>query len=183
MAAGTRSAVLDLAVLSTGATGLPAWWGDALAKYAAICLESQDHASGVAMNVAGDYPARCTISWATEDLSASFFGNDKACTEHGAYGVAALLAYELADLVVVQQAKIGGGFDFWLRPKGDDVDEDDLFQNAIRFEVSGIREPGQSVGTRTRVKLKQTQQSDSMGVPAIVAVVEFGAPESRMVHR
>jgi hypothetical protein len=54
--------------------------------------------------------------------------------------------------------------------------EDDLFQNAARLEVSGIRRGPALVSARVRAKLKQTSQSDATGLPAIVVVVEFGTP-------
>ena len=69
------------------------------------------------------------------------------------------------------------GFDYWL---GRQDDPGPLFQNRARLEVSGIRSGTNSaMSTRTRRKLVQVDQSAPI-LPAVVIVVEFGEPRSRI---
>ena len=50
--------------------------------------------------------------------------------------------------------------------------------------MTGIAKGGSSdIEARARRKLKQTAQSDEMALPAVVAVVEFGHPRSRLVKK
>lgn len=65
---------------------------------------------------------------------------------------------------------------------GDDTGE--LFQGKKRLEVSGILR-GNEATLRARVqqKLRQTDRSDVVGLPAVVVVVEFSAPRSRVVEK
>ncbi len=59
-----------------------------------------------------------------------------------------------------------------------------LFQNKARLEISGIRHGNQnSVKTRVREKLKQTEISDETELPAYVVVVEFGLPVAEVRQR
>lgn len=175
---------IDLADLAKGTPGITPAYGSVLAEAATICLESRAHPNGVTMGVDGDFGGKVNVRWAplADQVQASKCWNDpEYTTEHGAYGVASLLVSALTDLTVVARSRKRTGFDFWLGRKDD---ADPLFQNKARLEVSGMGE-GSETEIRARVgrKLKQTQQSDAMGIPALVAVVEFGSPRSRMVKR
>jgi len=98
-------------------------------------------------------------------------------TEFGAYGVAILLVRETKGKSVVQRAAKGPGFDFWV---GDEEDQELPFQGLTRLEVSGILK-GDDTSIRARVnqKKKQVIPSDG-GSPAIIAVVDFGIPLTRI---
>jgi hypothetical protein len=100
-------------------------------------------------------------------------------TSFGACGVAIVVALEVTGLTVLQQARKGGGFDYWLGSR-----PEDLFQNASRLEVSGILE-GDEPRIRSRInsKKKQTERSDGTGLPAFACVVEFSRPEAHLVKR
>ncbi len=132
------------------------------------------------MDVVGDLDVEAEVHWdAPSDQSCRCWNDDEYATEHGAYGVAALLV-ESCGLEVVQRSKKGTGFDFWLgsaKPNGA------LFQGLIRLEISGVRCGGDSqVESRVRQKLKQTDRSDGT-FPAIVVVVEFGRPFAKIVKK
>ena len=104
----------------------------------------------------------------------------EVATEHGAYGIAALLIPVLTNLTIVQRSRKGTGFDFWLGPmSADEV----LFQKKARLEVSGIRKGSESqIKARLRQKKEQTKRSDGV-LQAYIVIVEFGEPQSRVVRR
>jgi hypothetical protein len=78
---------------------------------------------------------------------------------------------------VVQRAAKGPGFDFWV---GDEEDDDLPFQGFARLEVSGIL-TGDAASLKARVNQKKRQviPSDDHST-AIIAVVDFGHPLTRM---
>lgn len=81
----------------------------------------------------------------------------------------------------MQRSAKGSGVDYWLGNESDDVG---LFQKKARLEVSGIL-----VGTNSEMQrrlkrtLAQTAPSDSTSLPAYVAIVEFGAPQTLFVMK
>jgi hypothetical protein len=111
--------------------------------------------------------------------------NQEEATQFGACGIAALLVRALTDLVIVERSRTRTGFDYWLgHSEGDEV----LFQGKTRLEVSGIRRGtlGQ-ISRREREKLEQLARGEGRGLgrhlPAVVVVVEFGTPRSKIVAR
>jgi hypothetical protein len=170
--------------LSLGMPGITPTFGATLAEAATVCLEAQSHSSGVRMEVDGDYGTGCAVRWGPVGDPAQAkrcWADPEVATEHGAYGVASLLVSVLTDLTVVERSRKGTGFDYWLGKK---EETEPLFQNKARLEVSGIAKGSlPEIGKRAQQKLKQTKQSDSTKLPAIVAVVEFSAPRSRLVKK
>ena len=172
---------LKLIDLRLGAPGITPAFGEGLAEAASVCLEDQEHSSPTRMGISGELAGCAVLEW--DPISAQIrrcWNDDEEATEHGAYGVATLLVPQVSDLQVVERSKKGTGFDYWL---GSAAEKESLFQNRARLEVSGIR-----TGTETRVaervskKLKQTKRSDG-DLPALVVVVEFGEPQSRIAKR
>ena len=108
------------------------------------------------------------------------WNDDEVATEHGAYAIATLLVPRITNLQVVERSKKGTGFDYWL---GSSTETEALFQNKARLEVSGIRAgPEATIVGRLRKKLGQTQKSDAT-LSAMVIVVEFSGPQSRVAKR
>ncbi|HEY9405796.1 MAG TPA: hypothetical protein VIQ24_24310 [Pyrinomonadaceae bacterium] len=107
----------------------------------------------------------------------------REAVDHGASGVAILLMREMTNLTVIERSVTGTGFDYWLGPE--DSDDDDLiFQDMVRLEISGINSgTRQELRRRVKDKLTQTEQSDSWGLTAYVVVVEFSAPCSEVVKK
>lgn len=172
---------LRLEDLENGATGLSKTWGHFVAEAAMVCLQRHNHATGVALEVRGAHPATCAVCWARRVAAAdlALWDQDEA-TEYGACGVAALLLLALTDYTIVRKARRGEGVDYWLAYR----DADPPFQEAARVEVSGIFDGDEhSIKARVTQKLRQTSRSDLTGVPAYVAVVEFGRPLSHLERR
>ena len=169
-----------LAELREGSPGINPTWGGSLAEAAAICLESQKHANITSMVVDGDYSHLATLEREeVNDQMRRTWNDHEVATELGAYGIAALLIRNLSGLCVVERSKKGTGFDYWLG----DPNDDPLFQGKARMEVSGILKGSESaINGRINKKLKQTSKSDGE-LPAVVVVVEFSRPLSRVVNK
>lgn len=91
---------------------------------------------------------------------------------------------ELTDYEIIQQAVIGTGFDYWLGFKETNENFDpDNFLNG-RLEVSGINNDSKAViNARVREKIKQTDISDYLNIPAYIIVTEFGQPISMFIKK
>lgn len=173
---------LQLDRLGTGVLpGVTAAYGASLAEAAAVCLEDQEHSSGVELKVSGSGRRRLPIEWAGCSAHQLRCWEDaEFATEQGAYGLAALLVEALTDLTVTHRSIKGTGFDYWLGMKSD---PGPLFQDKARLEVSGIRRGDRAaIRWRVRKKLAQTTRSDGR-LPALVVVVEFGQPCSQVAQK
>lgn len=167
-------------VLESLAQGVPALteaFGLCLAQAGAVCLSEQGHQQGAALDVDGDFSATFYLYWPAVTSQMQRCWNDtEVAREHGAYGIACLLIRELTPFTVIERSRKGTGFDFWLG-----YEDDLLFQNVARLEVSGIgKASARAIAQRVRSKLKQTERSAGT-LPAYVVVVEFGAPTARVV--
>lgn len=174
-----KEMLLPLEDLRQGTSGITPEYGACLEQAASVCLTETGHISPTSMAISGDVNALATLTWTSaEERAFKTWNDDEFATEQGAYGVATLLVAQTCDLEVVERSKKGTGFDYWLGPKGEDSL---LFQRKARLEVSGLRRGNNSaVEGRVRTKLKQTERSDGTTIPAVVIVVEFGTPQSRV---
>ena len=67
---------------------------------------------------------------------------------------------------------------------GTEGDVGELFQGKKRLEVSGILRGNEAnLKARVKEKVRQTNRSDQIGLPAIVVVVEFSSPRSRVIKK
>jgi hypothetical protein len=170
---------LDLRDLSRSRPGLSSARGAGFAEAAAVCLEFNSHAPGVTMRVDGDVVASCSLNWTPAvDMTRQTWGDLQEATEHGSYGIAALLLEVLTGLIVVERSAKGPGFDYWL---GRANDPGTLFQDRVRLEVSGILSGAEAIPSRVAVKRRQILRG-SPALPAYIVIVEFGTPLSRVVN-
>ena len=146
-----------------------------LAQGAAVCLESQGHPQGVSLDARGDVTESCSVTWPPVTAQAlRTWAEPRVATERGAEAIAVLLAQQETGHAVIEMARQGTGFDYWLGEESGIT-----FQRKAMLEVSGIRQGSDSeVRARVREKLRQTEQSDSQygTMQAWVIVVEFGRP-------
>lgn len=169
--------MLDLSDLAQGFPAITPAFGQYLAEAGAVCLESQGHPKGKDLRVQGDHTKQFSLQWpsVTEQMQ-SCLNDTEVATEHGAVGIAALLVKKVIGYSLVQRSRRGTGFDYWL---GEQTRIP--FQNKARLEVSGIRQGTDSaVKQRVKTKLRQTDPSDKMGLPAYIVVIEFGKPLADM---
>lgn len=172
--------MLDLEELGNGQIPtIPSAIGKYLALAAGICLESQGHSPGVQLIVRGIRNCSHSLSWLPTTEQADRFIQADRATETGAEGVAVLVAEKVIGSSVIECSYKGTGFDFWMG-----IRSGSTFQRKARLEVSGIRQGDErTVGTRVKRKMKQTEKSDEMRLPAYVIVVEFGRPLAQVDKR
>ncbi len=175
-----RADVLNLDALQAGMPGITPRVGAYLAEAAITCLEQENHAPNVHMQIDGECEHRLQVRWTqigNAEQRVLAWGDPDVATEHGACGIAALLIVELTDYTVIERARKGPGFDYWLgRKNGSAL----LFQEKARLEVSGVRRgDNPAIESRVRRKMRQIEPSD-YGLPGVVAVVEFGSPRTRV---
>lgn len=177
----TTDPALLLQDLGEGMPGISPVFGAAVAEAASVCLSERDHSSPKAMAVQGVMTLDVQLKWDAPTAQARrAWADPEVATEFGAYGIASLLITLCCPLTIVERSRKGTGFDFWL---GSQDDPGPLFQARARLEVSGIRQGSdQSVASRTRQKLTQTDRSAG-ALPAVVVVVEFSQPLSHLSEK
>jgi hypothetical protein len=176
------SLALNLSDLAIGMPGLTPAKGLSLAEAAAVCLESNDHESGVPTTMTGDQLTACAMHWqAVTQQQRDTYADMQEATEDGAAGVAILVANQAMGLSVMERSYKGTGFDYWMGDATQHDEDDELpFHNLTRLEVSGILQGDAArIARRVRVKLDQVEPTDHIG-PAIIVVVEFGGPVIHM---
>lgn len=175
---------LDLASLATFMPRLLPELAVAMGWAAAVNLEEVGHQPGVLLEVDGSVRGNFVLSWpSTYPQALRSWADPDEATEQGACAVAALLVAALTELTIVERARKGTGFDYWL---GRRDDPEPLFQNKTRLEVSGIRR-GEATEVRRRERQKLAQvarlETEHTGrLPVIVVIVEFGTPRSRFTQ-
>lgn len=170
---------LKLETLRDGMPSVPPEFGACLAQAASVCLEDQGHPDVVPFKVDGAFTEIYDLSWMKPDDRIRRCWNDyEVATEHGAYGLAFLLIRKLTQFTVIERSRKGTGFDYWLGNE-----DDPLFMNKARLEVSGIRVGNErNITARVKQKIAQTKPSDG-SLPAYIIVVEFSMPSSVMVKK
>jgi len=171
---------IQLKELGEGLNYLTPSYGMVLAEAAAVCLDNQGHPNGVELLVDGDFSDKFHIYWPVVDQSMRrCYADLVEATENGAYGIAILLAKDLAGFKIIEKSVRGNGFDYWLG-----FTDDFIFQNKTRLEVSGILNGEErDIQSRLRIKIGQTKKSDKLNIPAYIIIVEYGNPISRIKIR
>lgn len=149
---------------------------DSMAEAGAIAFENQSHESGVELLVDGPRSEKFTLTWDAPDARGDWPEMRELANE-GAVAVALSLVFEMTDFEVIRQSRIGTGFDYLLgyQENHPSYDSDNFL--AARLEISGIKNgTTNEIAQRVRDKMKQTNASDSLGLPAYVALTEFSKP-------
>ena len=152
---------------------------DFFSQAAAVCLDNQNHSQGVVFKIEGDLSAQFQLFWpeVTQQMRDSW-ADLAETTEDGACCLAILIIQKLTDYKVIRRSRKKTGFDYWLGDKESQYP----FQEKARLEISGILKGSKNkIEQRVKDKIKQTQQSNHLNLPAVV--VEFGTPMSQVVKR
>jgi hypothetical protein len=174
---GVKFDLADLALESAERPGWDTTWGAVFAQVASVCLENNGHGLEAKLTVEGICSEVFILM--RQELSKSainFNKDDKRSAEFGAYGVSALLVPKLLKMTIIEAARIGTGFDFWLGPVNPVDSNTSYFQNKARLEVSGIMTGDKStIKKRVKAKLRQITPTDNTPYPGFVSIVEFGS--------
>lgn len=173
--------ILDLTVLERGSPALTSAMGRAMAEAASVCLQHVGHGETSTLSVSGTWRQQLQLRRLAVDQQLLLGYDDlQEATELGASGVAILLVRKLTGMTVVQRARKGPGFDYWLGPESDST-----FQDRARLEISGIlrADANNRISTRLRIKRQQTERSDGLGLAAYIVIVEFGGPSAEVEQR
>lgn len=167
--------MLDLGALAQGSPpGITPAMGQFVAEAASVVMEHNQHSSGVVLPVqAKRSRKKYAVTWPTLHADAKRTYNLPDAAQHGACGIAFLLAQDITPYKIIERSWTRTGIDYWLGQNN----PSNPFQKAARLEVSGIVNNPAAVAPRTRSKAKQTAQSANSGLPAFVAIVEFGQPQ------
>jgi hypothetical protein len=147
---------------------------EGLTENCIVALESIPHNTGCELEVSGLSTDKVPINWSTK-VNKNGYKEEKKYTEKGAEALSFLLAMRYTEYDVLEEATIGTGFDYWLGYGESHKKYDPLnFFNA-RLEISGILRETKTNRFSTRItqKKKQTNVSDSTGIPAYVSIIEF----------
>ncbi len=166
---------IELKEISYGLPGLSKVSGEHLFESCIVCLTRQKHSNeNTTLEIKGDKIITSTLVWDNifnEQLDRTWKDQFYA-TEHGAVCIAILLALKLTNYTIIEKSARKNGFDYWLGEK-----EDILFQKKARLEISGIFQgTDKDIKQRYNIKVKQTQQSDTLNIPAYIGIVEFSKP-------
>lgn len=155
---------------------------DSFAEAAAVCLANCKHQAPVLLTVEGDLEAKFELEWLemSEEITNSN-QNTQRTVEEGAYCLAMLVVEEMTEFKAFRQAETKTGVDYFLR-KISKADKTEFMET--RLEVSGILKgtPAQ-IEQRMKEKADQSKQSDFMGTPALIVVVEFSRPSIKILKR
>src|SRR6185437_93411 len=87
--------------LREGMPGLTSAAGGLLAEAAAVCLEDQQHLTGISLSVDGSYRRKLLLNWVTvSNQQRHTYADLHEATEYGACGVAILLIENVIHKVV-----------------------------------------------------------------------------------
>ena len=164
--------------LEDGLPGISKAWGKLLGEAGSNCLDLKNHASGVEMQIKGDFEEVLQIFWTDEitEQTRKSWNDTQELTEYGATGIAILLILKMTEFTVTRRAVKGERVDFWLGYKTDK----EPFQDAAQLEVSGILEGNESkIKSRLKEKKAQAYPTDE-NFPVYIVVVEFSKPVSHL---
>ena len=150
-----------------------------------MCMQPHDHKSAVLCAVRNLDAELDTVRiiWETSysEQIRRAFGHPRNAAEKAGEAMAILTVVALTDYTVVERARIGSGFDFWLNLKDDD--DDYLFQQTMGLECKGLSEARypSEIAAAVRQGIKQIEESTSANLPALVVATDFSRPVIYMV--
>jgi hypothetical protein len=174
---------IEIENIENGIEWLAEGFARMMAECAVLCLESQDHESGVLLKMIDLENAQFdfSVKWGlqiTEPMRRSY-QDEKRATDQGANCLAILLTLKLTGYTRFTTSATQNGIDFWLEA-GDETDYNFM---AARLEISGIRKESKSntLERRVKTKRKQATKSENTGLLAYISVTEFSTPKSAYV--
>ena len=100
--------MIELSDLAGGMPAITPAFGQYLAEAGAVCLESQGHRPGQTLAVRGSYQSSYKLKWpAITEQMLRCLNDPEVTTEHGAVGIAVLLAKKLLGYSIIQRSRKG----------------------------------------------------------------------------
>ncbi len=181
-----ETVVLDLDDLTTDIPALTASLAIYMQEAVVMCMNRHHHEPGVLCAVrdldAELFTARIQWKMSYSEKIRRAFGNARNAAEKAGEAIAILTVTEFTDYTVVERARIGDGFDFWIGPN--DEDHDYLFQQTMGLECKGLSNasyPSEIVAAVNR-GIKQIKESPNANFSALVVATEFSRPVVYMVQ-
>lgn len=165
---------LNLNKIKNGLPGITPRTANHLYEACMVCLHRSKHKPGVIISLNGEKTKQYKLNWKDDfnEVTERTYQDQEYTTEHGAICISAMLAINETDYTIIERSKKRTGFDYWLGLKNDL-----LFRKAARLEISGIFKGNiDEIEYRYKKKVKQTEQSDSLKLPAYISIVEFSNP-------
>jgi len=181
-----ETVVLDLDDLNTDIPALTASLAIHMQEAVVMCMNPHDHEPGVlcAVRDLDDELVTARIQWkmSYSDKIRRAFGNARNAAEKAGEAIAILTVTAVTDYTVVERARIGNGFDFWISQN--DGENDYLFQQTIGLECKSLSNANYSSEIVAAVKrgIKQIEESTNANFPALVLATEFSRPVIYMVQ-
>ena len=186
--------VLDLDDLSTDIPALTAAMALRMQEAVVMCMEPHGHSSGVSCELRNldELLAGLRIQWkmSYSERIRRAFGESRNAAEQAGEAIAILVILRFTDFIVIERARIGSGFDFWLSRTDEDYDY--LFQHEMGLEAKGLshaRYPSDITeaikGGIAQIANAQKDQKDrdtNAKVPGLIVATDFSRPTIYMVR-
>lgn len=169
--------VINLSDIVTGMPGISPVVGADLMENCVTLFHRCGHKTPTKLCLSGINNETITIHWEdnVDDQIERSHADTVENTELSAVCLSALLTRLLTEYTIISRSRIGTGFDYWLGKI-----DDPLFTPLARLEISGIEResPSNTIESRYRQKEKQVAESDEIGLPAYISIIEFGTPKA-----
>ncbi len=168
---------LNLDILKEGLPGFSKTVGAFLAEAALVCLEQNNHQSGVLLEVTGEYTAIFEIVWTgnIDSVVKEGWRDIVETTEYGATAIAILLLRELTD------------FQYFERMRQDEIGDYLIKQSKevtpfSFLEISGIwnENAENNVSIRVNTKVRKISKKAKSKLELFTIVTEFSKPEAKI---
>ena len=182
----TEPIILDLDDLTTDIPALTDSFATQMQEAVVMCMTPHSHTSGILCNLRDfdQVHSEVKIIWKTlySERIKRAFGTPRNAAERAGEGIAILTVLARTNYTVIERARIGDGFDFWLSPSDDD--DRFPFQYEAGLEAKGLscaQYPSQIVRA-VNDGIDQIRNSKNANLPAWVLATEFSRPVIYMVQ-
>ncbi len=148
------------------------------------CLNFFGHQPGVKLKVTGIFEEELQLFWEKTTISNAekkTWQDTKEAARFAAKAIAVLLIKNLTKYNHFERLYQGLGVDFFISVEESLKDNKQL----ARLEVSGIFEEkkGNTISDRQRIKKKQIEKSDYLGISVYIVVAELGTPKANIFKK
>lgn len=161
-----------------------------LAENCIVALENHNHLPGckltVTISLTGEPVRNFQLDWRKkEPIKRAGYEETSIITKNAAKTITFFLCSPITGYDIIQRARIGCGFDFWLGYNDTNILYDPINFLKARLEVSGISKENKTNRIRARIKrkIKQVAVSDYTNLPAYISIVEMATPKVYFIKK